>query len=97
ELDPAAALGGVETDRDGRELDGERRPLVLSRATDRDRSAVQLGQVARDGQPDAETPLRARRGAVGLAEPLEDVLEELGTDPAPGVGDANLEAGRGPV
>ena len=47
-------------------------------------------------QPDAESGVPARRAAVGLAESLEDVGQELVRDSFPGVADHDLEVAAGP-
>ena len=61
-------------------------PLPFALALRRDGAAVQLDQVAHDAPGRGPRPaVRARRGAVGLAEALEDVRQELGLMPAPGV------------
>jgi len=82
---------GRRRERRERQADGEDRPLPGAGARRLDRAAVQLDQMADDGEAEAEaTVLPARRG-VGLAEALEDVGEELRLDPHPGVGDDDLD------
>ena len=77
---PAAARATDPLDE--RQRDGEGRALALPRALGLDGAAVQLDQVAGDGQAQAEAPVLARARGVGLAEVLEDVRQEVGTDPA---------------
>ena len=62
-----------------------------ARALRRDRAAVKLDQVAGDREPDPEPALRARRRAVGLAEAVEDVGEELGRHARARVADLDRE------
>ena len=49
----------------------------------RHRAAVQLGQLLRDREPEAEAAMLARERRVGLPEPLEDERQELRRDAAP--------------
>src|SRR5437660_995644 len=69
--------------------------LTLAGALGFDPAAVALDQVPRDRQAETEAPLRLRDGAVGLAEALEDVGQEVGADAHAGVahGDARVGAG----
>ena len=53
--------------------------------------AVQLDQVAHDGETEPEAAVRARGAAVGLAEALEHVRQELGRDAAARIGDAQFQ------
>ena len=55
------------------------------------RSAVHPHQVVHDRQPEAETAMRARRGAVALAEAFEDVRQKFRIDAAARVGDDDLD------
>ena len=52
-------------------------PLPLARARGLDGSAVQLDDVARDGEPETEALLLSRAGGVRLPEALEDEGQEL--------------------
>src|SRR5581483_1171986 len=74
-----------------READDEGRPLPHARALGGDRPAVQLRQVSRNRQAEAEAALFARDRAVGLAEALEDVRQEVPADALPGVADRDLD------
>ena len=78
----SAPLGGPRVR--GR-LDGEGRALALAGALRVHGAAVQLDEVAHDGEAEAEAAVRARAGAVRLAEALEDVGQELGRDALAGV------------
>ena len=51
-----------------------------------------LEEVARDGQPQPEAAVPARRSAVGLAEPIEHVRQELRVDAGAGVLDLDRDA-----
>ncbi len=57
---------------------------------------MQLDQVLDEGQPEPESAVRARAGAIALAEALEHVREEVRRDAVAGVGDDDLEVGIGP-
>src|SRR5438093_1432400 len=60
------------------------------------RSAVQLDDVADDGQPESEAAVEPGRTAVGLLEPLEDVGQEGRADALPGVAHRDLDVGVDP-
>ena len=72
-------------------------PLAVARALHPHRAAVQLDQVAHDGEPEAEPAVAARGGAVELAEAVEDVRQELGRDAGAVVGDDDLDVGVDPL
>jgi hypothetical protein len=55
-----------------------------------DASLVSLYQLLRNRQAQAQPAVRPCTRAVRLAEPLEDVRQELGIDADPAVGDADL-------
>ena len=74
-------------DQRDRQQDGERRAAILALAVGRDRAAVQLDQVLDEREAEAEAAVRARAGAVGLPEPLEDVRQHRGRDALAGVAD----------
>ena len=48
--------------------------------------------MADQGQAETEAAVRARAGAVALAEPVEDVGQDDGIDARAGVGDDDLDA-----
>jgi hypothetical protein len=50
-------------------------------------AAVQVDHVSHDAEPEAEPRMLAPRGAVGLAEAIEYVGQEVGGDPLAGVSD----------
>src|SRR4030095_10899609 len=50
-----------------------------------DRAAVQLGDPAREGEPDAEAAPAAVDPVVTADEQLEDALEQRGRDAVPGI------------
>src|SRR6185503_528511 len=66
--------------RDG-QTQGEGRPLTFPRALGRDRAAVQLDEMARDRQAEAQARRRASPSDPRLTEPLEQVRHELRADP----------------
>jgi hypothetical protein len=74
-----------------RQRHDERRPLAFAGALRPDGAAVHLGEVLDDGEPQAQAVVPSRRAAVGLAEAVEDVGEELGLDAHAGVDDADLQ------
>ena len=57
------------------------------------RPAVQLDQVADDCKPQAKAAVLPRRRAIALAEPLEDVREEIGYYSLAGVPHRELQPG----
>src|SRR5215203_4011109 len=57
-----------------------------------DGAAVQLHKVLRYREAETETAVRARRARVGLSIAIEEEGQELGRDPLPRVGDAQLDA-----
>ncbi len=76
-------------------LTGSRRRNVAPRFSpslaDVDRAAVQLDDVADDGQAEAEAGVRPRRAAVRLPEAIEDERQDVGGDPFAGVGHHDLD------
>jgi hypothetical protein len=66
-------------DHDG-QLDTERRALPFPAAERVDRSAVELHDLARNGQAQPKTAVCARGRTVGLAEALEQVREKILAD-----------------
>src|SRR5437899_4232821 len=60
--------------------DRERRALSFAGALGLDLAAVQLHEVTHDRQPEAETSVLPRRRAVGLAEAVEEIWQELSPD-----------------
>jgi hypothetical protein len=70
-----------------RERHGERAPGAGPIARGGDRAAVELAQVARDRQADAEPALRAIDRALALDEHLEQLRQQLRRDPRPAVAD----------
>ena len=57
-------------------------PLSGARALGANRAAVQIDDVANDGEAEAEAAEQSRRRAVLLREAIEDVRQELGLDAA---------------
>ena len=55
-------------------------PLSLAAARRLHGAAVQLDDVAHDREPEPEPAGLARRRRIGLAEPLEDVRQEIRRD-----------------
>src|SRR5207237_9880045 len=70
----------VELEGRNRQAHREGGALPLPGALGTYRSAVQLDQLTHDGKPEAEAAVRARGGAVGLSEALEDGGEEVGAN-----------------
>ena len=68
--------------------------MAVTFAVHGDLSAVQLHQMPRDGQAEAEAAVPARGAGVLLAEPVEDVRQELGRDADAGVLDDHQHRGR---
>ena len=52
---------------------------------------MHLDDVSHDGQADAQAAILARGGAVGLAEPIEDVRQKSGLDAYAGIVDRDLD------
>ncbi len=65
--------------------------LALSGALGVDGAAVQLDDVARDGQAQPEAAVQARRAAFSLPEPLEHVRFEVAGESYPGIADDDLD------
>ena len=65
-------------------------PAPAARALGGHRPAVQLHQVANEGQPDAQAALGSVDRVVGLRERLEDAGQDARVDPDPVVSDPNL-------
>ena len=82
---------GVD-DGDGQDHD-EGRALALAGALHAHRAAVHLDEVLDDGQAEPESPAAPCRRAVGRAEPVEDVGQEVGPDADARVDD-NLDSAR---
>src|SRR5687768_17230653 len=74
--------------RGGGKRDGERRALAFAGAFGVNGAAMQLDDMPHDRQSNAQPAVRARAGAVGLAETIEDEGEELWVDTAARVADA---------
>ena len=74
-----------------RQLDANRRAAALAGARRVDAAAVRLDEVPADREPQAEPAVRARERAVGLAEALEQVRQELRRDAFAGVADRDLD------
>ena len=79
-----------------RHRDGERGTLLAPGALRADGAAVQLHQMADDGEPQPETAVLARRAPVGLAEALEHVRQELPRDADARVAHRHLHVGTVP-
>ena len=73
------------------QADGHRGAQAQAVAVGGDGPAVLLDQVAGDGQAQAEAAVIPRRAAVGLAEAIEDVGQEVGRDADAGVANLDLE------
>jgi hypothetical protein len=82
---------------DGRQQHAERGALVEAGAVHFDRAAVQLDQVPRDREPQAEAAMCARRAGVALAETIEDIRQELRHDANPAVGHREPDGSIGSV
>ncbi len=65
-------------------------PLPFALAVGFDRPAMRFDDVLDDGQPEPEPAECSSRAAVGLAEAVEDVRQQLGTDALSVVADLNL-------
>ena len=87
----ALGLARVVVDDHQRQLDADGRAAVLARARRFDPAAMRFDEMAADRQPEAEPAVRPRERAVGLAEALEEVGQELRRDAFPGVADADLD------
>ena len=74
-----------------RQRHGERAPLALAGALGPHGAPVHLDQLLDDRQAQSQAAVPPRGRAVGLAEPVEDVRQELGLDPDARVGDADLD------
>src|SRR5438067_774762 len=75
---------------DDRQLDGECRPLALSRALDADCSAVELDEMARDRKTQPKARLRARGDGRRLSKAVEDAWQECSRNTDAGIGDDDL-------
>src|SRR5450432_2940411 len=71
--------------------DDERGPQAEASALHLGGAAVQLDEALHDGEAEAETAVDARDGAIRLAKAVEDVRDELGRDPLPGVAHGDLD------
>ena len=92
----AGGVGGfVEPGGEEGQTRNEGGPEIRAGAPRLDAAPVELDQVADDGEPETEAAAPPRRGAVGLAERLEDVWQEARRDALAGVGDANLRLAAG--
>ena len=89
-LRPGLLRPGLVHDGD-RQAHDERRALALAGALGPHRAAVQLDQLLDDRQAQPQPAVAAGRRGVGLAEPLEDVRQELGPDAHAGVDDGDLD------
>ncbi len=56
---------------------------------------MRLDDLAGNGQAKTEPAMLARKPAVGLAEPLEEVRQEIGRDAAAGVADDDCDLAAG--
>ena len=65
--------------------------MALAEALGMDGAAVQLDDVADDGQADAQAAVMSGAGGVSLAETIEDIGEELRIDADAVVGDFDLD------
>ncbi len=71
-------------------LDGEHGAASLAFAVHRGATAVQLHQRANDGEAEPESAVVSPGAGFRLAEPVEDVRDELGGDAYATVGDAHF-------
>src|SRR5581483_11208813 len=83
----------LHQDAHERELDGKGRAPPGAGACGLDSAAVQRYQVAGDGEAQAQPPAGPLRAAVGLAETLEHMRQELRRDPYPGVTHPDFDMG----
>src|ERR1044072_1226502 len=72
------------------QLDREGRTLSLAFGFGPPAPAVQLDEVADDGEPEAEAAVDARRGLVALPKAVEDIRQERGADARACVFDGDL-------
>jgi len=89
-------VGGSRPDVGGaprlrRQPHPERRPLALAVALRLDAAAVQLDEVAHDGQTQPETAVPAARAGVGLPEAVEHMRQEFSRNALARVGDDDLD------
>ena len=77
-------LGGMKG-----EGDGKSGPLADAIALGLDGAAMKFDELLDDGKTEAEAAELAAGAAVGLAEAIEDIGEEIGVDAQAGVGNAN--------
>src|SRR5207253_1335811 len=74
------------------QLDRERGALALALAGGGDGAAVQIDELAHDGEAQTEAALGARTRRITLPEPVEDVREEGPGDPLARVPDGQARA-----
>src|SRR2546422_5227758 len=86
------SLRTVELEGRNRAAPREGGALPLPGALGTYRPAVQLDQLTHDGKPAPEAGVRARGGAVGLSEALEDEGEEVGANASARVAHDDLRA-----
>src|SRR5262249_12124237 len=77
--------------RDHWKVDPERRPRWRRVVLPGQGPAVQLGEMANDGQSEPQSAWRPRRPARALTETLEDVREKVGLDADAAVADDELD------
>src|SRR5437667_3050726 len=85
--------GPVDNHR--RQLHGEGCALADAIARCGHSAAMQLGELLRDRQPEAEATLLAREGRVALSKSLEDEREKVRSNAAAGVAYGDLDLGIG--
>src|SRR5262249_16796884 len=76
-----------------RQADLERGAMTLAPALRADNAAVRLHEALDDREPEPQPSVLAGRRGVALAEPLEDMREELGPDAVASVGDGDMDLG----
>ena len=90
----ASVLGGDRMLPDLRdhqgELHNEGRALSLSRALGEDVPPVELDEMANEGEPDARPRVRPGGRAVALAQPVEDIGQDVRVDALPRIGHDDL-------
>src|SRR3954466_9317323 len=82
---------GRAVDVRARQSQREGRSATRAVAGHPDRSTVELDQVPRDGQAEAEPPAQTRDAAVGLTEAIEHVRQEVGRDALAVVTDTDFD------
>ena len=72
-------------------MNDERRALVFAGAVSRDRSTVQVDDVADDREAEAKPAVDSSHRRIGLTEPVEDERQNIRSNPLAGVRDFESE------